>query len=98
MNETMLFFFFILIGAGVLYGIFLHKKAGKALARKFVSLGDLRDLTKSEIIDVVGPPHSFSAIGGGKSLLQWIVPGYHIAMIFNGKWCEGVQHEFSADL
>lgn len=87
----------ILIGGFVLFGIMslITKAPGNLLQQKFVGLGQLPGKTKSEILAVVGPPNSVSAVGDGKSLLQWITPGYHIALVFDGEVCLGINHEFS---
>lgn len=69
---------------------------GRALAEKFVRLGVLGGKTRSQIYQAVGPPSSISQLSGGKSLIQWIAPGYHIALQFDGEICEGITHEFSS--
>jgi hypothetical protein len=56
--------------------------AGRALALKFIDLGNLRGKTATEIIGAVGSPSSRSS-SGGDSLLQWQAPGYHVAMKFD---------------
>jgi hypothetical protein len=68
---------------------------GKGLQGKFVKLGTLKGRTQSEIVASVGKPNSISAAAGGKRLVQWITPGYHIALLFDADGvCEGVTHEF----
>src|SRR5450759_2873296 len=54
---------------------------GKGLQGKFVKLGTLKGRTQSEIVASVGKPNSISAAAGGKRLVQWITPGYHIALL-----------------
>lgn len=88
----------IFIGGLVLFGVIsaLAKAPGNLLQQRFVELGQLTGKTRSEIIAAVGPPNSISAVGDGKSLLQWMASGYHIALLFDGEICLGVNHEFSA--
>jgi hypothetical protein len=66
-----------------------------SLQNKFVGLGTLAGRSKQEIITIVGQPNSVSALPEGKSILQWMATGYHIALVFNGEICEGVSHEFA---
>jgi hypothetical protein len=58
-------------------------------------MGQLAGKNKAQIISVAGQPSSISALPEGKTLLQWMAMGYHIALIFNGEICEGVSHEFA---
>lgn len=64
--------------------------------QKLYRLGHLTGRAKDEIILAIGVPNSFSAVGGGKELLQWQRPGYHIALIFKEGVCEGATHEYTA--
>jgi hypothetical protein len=66
---------------------------GRALHQKFMELGTLQGKRKDEIIAKVGPPCSFAAVGGGKTLLQWEAAGFNIGLLFNGESCEGVTHQ-----
>lgn len=68
---------------------------GRALRKRFVSLGSLKDRTRKEIVKVVGPPATETALPDGRTLLQWRATGYHIALVFerNGR-CFGVTHEY----
>jgi hypothetical protein len=85
------------IGGIILFAVIsaFVKAPGNLLQQKFGNLGQLPGKTKEEIIAVVGPPNSISAAGDGKSLLQWITPGYHVALLFEGEACLGITHEFS---
>jgi len=65
------------------------------LQSKFSNMGTIAGKTKAEILLLVGPPNSISALPEGKELLQWQCPGYHIALRFSEDVCEGVVHEFS---
>ena len=67
-----------------------------ALSNGFVRMGNLIGLTMYQITANVGPPDSKSLIGN-KILLQWIRPGYHMALLFdqNGV-CLGIQHEYAS--
>ncbi len=86
----------ILLGL-VLFAVIssLVRAPGQNLRTKFVKLGQLKGKTKAEIVAIVGPPNSFSAVAGGKTVCQWMATGYHIALLFDGEVCQGVTHEFS---
>ena len=94
-------FIWIGIGAVVLAGVIGAMVAGSqigSLQQKFAALGDLSGRSRAEIISAVGAPQSVSAVGGGKTLLQWQMVnqagGYHIALLFDeNDRCEGVTHE-----
>lgn len=64
--------------------------------QKLYGLGHLVGRTKDEIILAVGAPNSFSCAAEGKELLQWLRPGYHIALLFKDGICEGATHEYKA--
>ncbi len=84
------------IGAIVVGGAItaaMNAAKGGELQNKFAAMGDLTVKTKTEIVSIVGPPNAVSAVGDGRTLLQWQLEGYHIALIFNGEVCEGVNHE-----
>lgn len=88
-------FVLILLG-GVLVSALIQaavKAPGNELARKFAAAGTLAGKTKTEIIELVGPPNGFTGLADGKTLCQWMATGYHIALRFNGEVCEGVTHE-----
>lgn len=75
----------------------LVRLPGAALSKKFVSLGVLKGKTKAEIIAVAGKPRAISAAAGGKTVLQWLATGYHIALIFDeNDVCEGISHNSRA--
>lgn len=81
----------------VMVSIWLAKRPGVLLRQRFVRLGQLQGRSKAEIVAHVGPPNSISVRPQGGSLLQWIVPGYHIALDFGANdVCLGVTHEFAA--
>lgn len=84
-----------LVGGVILYGLMKAgvKSEGNALAQKFGKLGNLQGKSRAEILAAVGPPSSQSTVAGGKTVIQWIKPGYHIALIFEGDNCLGVSHE-----
>lgn len=92
-------FVWVLIGGIALFAIIsaMTTAPGRSLQSKFVGMGTLSGKSKNQIIAVVGAPNSISALPDGKSLLQWMATGYHIALIFNGDICEGVSHEFAND-
>ncbi len=68
---------------------------GRALRKRFVSLGSLKGRTRKEIVKVVGQPSTETPLPDGRTLLQWRATGYHIALVFerNGR-CFGVTHEY----
>ena len=89
--------FAILIGLGALVAY----SGLSDIKGKFASLGVLQGKLKDEILAVVGPPSSVSAMNDGKSLLQWQhiseAGGYHIALLFDHEdICEGITHESSS--
>ena len=88
-------FIWMMLAGAVLFGVIgvAVKAPGNELARKFASAGTLTGKTAQEIVAIVGPPNSVSAIGGGRTLCQWMATGYHVALRFNGDICEGVTHE-----
>lgn len=66
------------------------------VSRRFRDLGNMRGKTRHEIVQYVGAPTSVSH-GHGYSLLQWQVPGYHIALKFDDKGMfAGIAHEYAA--
>ncbi len=69
---------------------------GRELHQKFESLGDMTGKTKDEIIAVVGPPTSTSALPEGKTLLQWQATGCHMALRFADDVFDGITHEHLA--
>ena len=68
--------FYALISVGV-------RAPGQRLAKKFVSLGDMKGKTFEEIKQVVGLPQSVSYMGDGTILRQWMATGYHICILFD---------------
>lgn len=92
-SWTLVFIVFVFI-IPILQQIYVMKP-GRELKKKFMAMGKLAGLKKTEIIWSVGPPNSFSALSDGKTLLQWQATGYHIALIFRDDICEGVTHEFN---
>lgn len=73
------------IGGIVMYVLIasLVRTPGRVLARKFVSLGNMKGMSYSELVKTVGNCSSISDIGNGCKLRQWIVTGYHIAIVFD---------------
>jgi hypothetical protein len=95
-RPGVLMIFILTFAGGLLMYALIHasvKAPGHSLARKFASAGTLAGKTRSEIVALVGPPNSISGLPNGKTLCQWMAPGYHIALRFNGDVCEGVTHE-----
>jgi hypothetical protein len=91
-------FMWVIIAISAVIGIIQaisSSVAGPLLQNKFVRMGTLAGKTKAQIISVTGQPNSVSVLPRGKTLLQWMTTGYHIALTFNGEICEGVFHEFA---
>ena len=79
--------YFILpfVGGLILFGLIglLVKAPGRMLAKKFVSLGDMKGKTYDELVKVVGPASSISHTKDEMTLRQWMATGYHIAILFD---------------
>jgi hypothetical protein len=86
---------YAVLGGLLLFGLIsaLVKAPGQNLNTKFVRLGELKGRRRPEIEAAVGPPNAVSTVAGGKTLCQWMQPGYHIALLFDNDVCEGVTHE-----
>ena len=69
---------------------------GRQLHARFRSLGDMRGMTRAQIVAVVGNPSSISAAASGNQLLQWITTGCRVALLFgpDDKFI-AVTHEFA---
>ena len=63
------------------------------LGNRFDQMGTLQGRTLEEIVRVVGPAKSRGAQAFGKELHQWLLPPFHVCLIFdyNGI-CGGVTH------
>jgi hypothetical protein len=85
----------LVIGLPVLFA-FAAAMQSQGLQSKFANLGVLKGRTKAEIVAAVGEPNSVSALAHGQQILQWTIPGYHIALIFTEDICDGVSHEHAA--
>jgi|SRR5580704_1404594 hypothetical protein len=69
---------------------------GRELHRKFVELGNMIGQTSEEIIAVVGPPTSISAMAKGHTLLQWQATGCHMALLFGpDSKCITITHQYA---
>lgn len=80
--------------AGIFYGFSWASK--NTLPMRLRRINPVQGKTKSEIIAAIGNPNGITAQEGGKTLLQWMIPGYHVALLFDANdICEGVTHEFS---
>tara|TARA_B110000285_G_C14731118_1_gene426515 strand:- start:128 stop:418 length:291 start_codon:yes stop_codon:yes gene_type:complete len=62
----------------------LVKIPGKALQRKFVSLGDMSGMSKSQIIAKCGQFKTIQNIEGG-SICVWSATGYLITLVFDNE-------------
>jgi hypothetical protein len=69
---------------------------GRNLQATFRDLKKIAGRTRKDIVTGVGLPNSVSSLPNGKVVLQWITPGYHLALRFEGQGdnsiCE-VTHE-----
>jgi len=84
--DTMMYIIFPLIGGVVLYLItkVLVKMPGKALQQKFISLGDMAGMSKSEIISKCGPFTTIQNFEGG-TICVWSATGYVISLVFDNE-------------
>jgi hypothetical protein len=90
-------FLLFLLGVGIGWWIISGKPAAdaRALQNKFVSLGNVKGKTPTQIQQVVGPPKSWAAIGENRTSCSWNTQKYHVTLIFDGDVCEGVSSEIS---
>lgn len=71
--------------AGLLISLIIYLAVflpGKMLRRKFADLGDLRGLTKAEIVAHCGKYHSKRAVSSGY-VCVWMIPGFVISVVFD---------------
>ena len=73
------------------------KGPARKLHAKVAELDDVTQHDYESIIEKLGPPNAVRAMPGGTRFVQWIRPGYHIAMSFgqDGK-CLGIDSEVAA--
>jgi hypothetical protein len=99
MDNTFLLIILPTVGGILLYSLTKMSvlSKGRSLQTSFRRLGRIAGRTRREIVQAVGPPNSVSSLAAGKTVLQWMAPGYHIALRFAGNAadsiCEGVTHE-----
>ena len=86
---------FVVIGliAWALAGGDPSRYTARELSKKFVGIGVIVGKSLTEIESVVGKPNSISAVGNGQILCQWVVPGYHVGLLFENDICVGISHE-----
>ena len=79
--ETVIF---PLLGGIVLFFVIqvIVKMPGRALQSKFQSLGNMKGMSKSEIIQKCGNFKSIKHIEGG-SVCVWMATGYVISLVFD---------------
>lgn len=63
------------------------------LRRDFAALGNVVGKTRSEIEEGIGQSYSMDAVDKEEYVLQWMHDGYHVALLFRGEKCVGIQHE-----
>lgn len=85
----------LMVGLPIIFA-FGYALQAQGAQSKFKNLGVIKGRTKAEILQAVGPPNSVSAMAHGGEILQWITPGYHIALIFTNDICDGVSHEHAS--
>jgi hypothetical protein len=84
----------VVAGAVAIVVPYLYRRPGRALKKRFVALGQLKNRTRKEIVKAVGEPSQTTTLEDGRTLLQWRATGYHIALVFNTSGrCDGVTHE-----
>ncbi len=70
------------------------KAPGNELQKRFISLGDLKGKSLSEIQSVCGAPSSISYGADGVKIYQWMATGYHIVLLFDeNDICLGISSE-----
>ena len=73
---------------------YVFRSPGRALKKRFVSLGTLKGKSRAEIERAAGPAAQQTPLPDGRTLLQWRATGYHIALVFDTRGrCDGVTHE-----
>jgi hypothetical protein len=55
---------------------------GKVLRQKFTQLGDLKGMSRAQIVSRCGKYHSKRAIYGGY-ICVWMIPGFVISVVFD---------------
>lgn len=86
----------ILIGGLVLFFVLRVIACGGGWYKSgiFQSMGTLRGRSRADIVRTAGRPNFMDRTPQGFLLLQWIQPGYHIALLFDeNDICLGVTHE-----
>jgi hypothetical protein len=94
-------FFIIPIVAGlILYAIVSAgvRAPGQTMAKKFVSLGELKGKSLADITSVAGDPISTANMGNGKALYQWAASGFRVALMFEGQTCVGISSVYGANV
>ena len=78
-------------GAGVIGRV--EKAPLRKLEKGFANLEPIIGRTFQEIKNEVGLPQSVDVQAGGGRLRQWIIPGFHIALLFDkDDVCLGITH------
>lgn len=81
----------VLIIGWILFGILnrgVENSAAKSLNLKFVAMGEIKGLSKADIISHVGPP-SLVEHQNGIDLLEWRQGGYRAVIAFEDDTCRG---------
>jgi hypothetical protein len=82
-------------GDGVVIEVREPKGGELSTSWRLRSLGNIVGMTSAEIVAIMGTPNGRSAAGAG-TLLQWLQPGYHVALRFDANdRCEGITHSFA---
>lgn len=88
----------LIIGALLLIGMFASgaraRSQGRELHLMTISLGDVTRHDYGTIVRTLGNPNAISSIADGGRMVQWIRPGYRVAMSFDkDDRCLGIDHE-----
>jgi len=83
-KEILTQYLFTFGGGFLLYVLikFIVRLPGRGLQLNFKSLGDMKEMDKSEIIKKCGSSQSIEYIEGG-SICVWNSPGYLISLVFD---------------
>jgi len=73
--------------AGILISLIIYLAVflpGKVLRRKFAQLGELKGLSRAQIVSRCGKYHSKRPVSGGY-VCVWMIPGFVISVVFDAE-------------
>ena len=68
-------------------------KGGKQLMMKFVRLGEMKGMTRQQIVNAVGHPTSMTIGEQGVTAVEWRAGTFRAVLGFFGDSCIGVLHQ-----